>query len=130
MGGPPPGRHHLGLLADLTDRGLACPLLVISDGNAGLIGAIEQVFPQALRQRWLIHRARFAVLDRASAGWRGLTMTADGLRQLQDLRRNLLDPPRQLRPRPATAAVTSAARLEPRRHHHAAAPAGHASKLR
>jgi putative transposase len=29
-------------------------------------------------------------------------MTADGLRLLQDLRRSLLDPPRQLRPRTAT----------------------------
>jgi putative transposase len=205
-------------LADLTDRGLPLPLLVISDGNAGLIGAIEQAFPKALRQRCLIHRARnilakvpagmqsevkgafwklfdtedlktkpgpelvelvdnritqlagrysatypaamkclladregltaylrfpaehhhrirhsnfiertfgetrrrvkvigrlpgetscltlvWAVLDRASRGWRGLTMTADGLRQLQDLRRSLLDPPRQLRPQPTAA---------------------------
>jgi hypothetical protein len=31
-------------------------------------------------------------------------MTSDGLRQLQDLRRSLLDPPRQLRP--CTAAAT------------------------
>jgi len=31
-------------------------------------------------------------------------MTADGLRLLQDLRRSLLQPPRQLRPRPITAA--------------------------
>ena len=45
----------------------------------------------------------WAVLDRASAGWRGLTMTSDGLRLLQDLRRSLLDPPRQLRPGNATA---------------------------
>jgi len=44
----------------------------------------------------------WAVLDRASVGWRGFTMTADGLRLLQDLRRSLLDPPRQLRPRSAT----------------------------
>jgi putative transposase len=43
----------------------------------------------------------WAVLDRASAGWRGFTMTADGLRLLQDLRRSLLEPPRQLRPRAA-----------------------------
>ena len=204
-------------LADLRDRGLASPLLIISDGAAGLIGAIEQVYPKALRQRCLIHRARnalakvptgmqaeikdaywklfdtgdlttgpgprlvelidarisemagryaatypaamkclladregltaylrfpaehhprirhsnfiertfgetrrrtkvigrlpgetscltlvWAVLDRASRGWRGLTMTADGLRLLQDLRRSLLDPPRQLRPRAVT----------------------------
>jgi putative transposase len=204
-------------LADLTGRGLRSPLLVISDGNAGLIGAIEQAFPQALRQRCIIHRARnilakvpagmqaevkdafwklfdtedlktkpgpdlvelidhritemaekyraiypaamkclladregltaylrfpaehhhrirhsnfiertfgetrrrvkvigrlpgetscltlvWAVLDRASRGWRGLTMTAEGLRLLQDLRRSLLDPPRQLRPRTVT----------------------------
>jgi putative transposase len=44
----------------------------------------------------------WAVLDRASAGWRGFTMTSDGLRLLQDLRRSLLDPPRQLRPHTAT----------------------------
>jgi putative transposase len=200
-------------LTDLKDRGLASPLLVISDGAPGLIAAIEQAFPKALRQRCLIHRARnvlakvpagmqaevkdaywalfntedlttqpgpklvelaghritemaeryaptypaamkclvadregltaylrfpaehhhrirhsnfiertfgetrrrtkvigrlpgetscltlvWAVLDRASRGWRGLTMTADGVRLLQDLRRALLDPPRQLRP--------------------------------
>ncbi len=41
----------------------------------------------------------WAVLDRASAGWRGFTMTAAGLRLLQDLRRSLLDPPTQLRAR-------------------------------
>ncbi len=205
-------------LADLKGRGLDSPLLVISDGAAGLIGAIEQALPRALRQRCLIHRARnilakipagmqseikdaywelfdtedlktppgpdlvalidarvdafagkykplypaavkilltdrqgltaylrfpaehhhrirhsnfiertfgetrrrvkvigrlpgetscltlvWAVLDRASAGWRGLTMTSDGMRLLQDLRRSLLDPPRQLRPQPAVA---------------------------
>jgi putative transposase len=204
-------------LTGLRDRGLASPLLVISDGAAGLIAAIEQVFPKALRQRCLVHRARnilakipagmqaevkdaywkifdtddlktppgprlaeiidarigelaarygtvypsamkclttdaagltaylrfpaehhkrirhsnfiertfgetrrrvkvigrlpgetscltlvWAVLDRASRGWRGLTMTSDGLRLLQDLRRSLLDPPRQLRSRTVT----------------------------
>jgi putative transposase len=35
----------------------------------------------------------WAVLDRASHGWRGLTMTPKGLRLLQDLRRQLLHPP-------------------------------------
>jgi len=204
-------------LADLKDRGLPSPLLVISDGAPGLIAAIEQAFPKALRQRCTIHRARnilakvpagmqpeikdaywaifdtedlktkpgpklvelvdhrisemaakysatypaamkclladregltaylrfpaehhhrirhsnfiertfgetrrrtkvigrlpgetscltlvWAVLDRASRGWRGLTMTSDGLRLLQDLRRSLLEPPRQLRPRTVT----------------------------
>ena len=204
-------------LTDLKDRGLDSPLLVISDGAPGLIAAIEQAFPKALRQRCLVHRARnvlakvpagmqaevkdvywklfdtsdlttppgprlvelidariaamaakysatypaamkclttdqagltaylrfpaehhnrvrhsnfiertfgetrrrtkvigrlpgetscltlvWAVLDRASRGWRGFTMTADGLRLLQDLRRSLLDPPRQLRPRTVT----------------------------
>ncbi len=208
-----------GFLEDLKGRGLASPLLVISDGAAGLIGAAEQAFPAALRQRCLIHRARnllakipagmqaevrdaywaifdtgdlktspgpglvqlidhridefagkyqgmypaaarclragregltaylrfpaehhhrirhsnfiertfgetrrrvkvigrlpgetscltlvWAVLDRASRGWRGLTMTAAGLRLLQDLRRSLLEPPAQLRARTVTAA--------------------------
>jgi transposase-like protein len=204
-------------LADLKDRGLTSPLLIISDGAKGLIAAIEQLFPAALRQRCLIHRSRnllakipagmqaeirdgywkifdtddlktqpgpklvelidhrigefadryaatypaamkilltdragltaylrfpaehhhrirhsnfiertfgetrrrakvigrfpgetscisivWAVLDRASRGWRGLTMTADGLRLLHDLRRSLLEPPRQLQPRTVT----------------------------
>ena len=44
----------------------------------------------------------WAVLDRASRGWRGFTMTSEGTRQLQDLRRALLDPPTQLRPGRAT----------------------------
>jgi transposase-like protein len=207
----------LAFLTDLAERGLASPLLVISDGAPGLIAAIEQAYPKALRQRCLIHRARnvlakvpagmqaevkdaywkifgtedlttspgprlveiidarisemaarysatypsamkclttdregltaylrfpaehhhrtrhsnfiertfgetrrrvkvigrlpgeiscltlvWAVLDRASHGWRGLTMTSDGLRLLQDLRRSLLEPPRQLRPRTVT----------------------------
>ena len=206
-----------GFLTDLKERGLASPLLIISDGAPGLISAIEQAYPKALRQRCVIHRARnvlakipagmqaevkdaywkifdtgelktppgpklvelidarisemaarygptypaamkclttdrggltpylrfpaehhhrirhsnfiertfgetrlrtkvigrlpgetscltlvWAVLDRASAGWRGLAMTSDGLRLLQDLRRSLLEPPAQLRPRTVT----------------------------
>lgn len=199
-----------GFLTGLGERGLACPLLVISDGAAGLIGALERAMGAALRQRCLVHRARnvlakvpknaqaqvkadywaifdvpdkiepgldavgyvqnridsfakrwrdsypaavrcllddrdsltvylrfprehwtrvrhsnfiertfgetrrrvkvigrlpgehcclklvWAVLDRASAGWRGFTMTPAGLRLLADLRRSLHDPPTQL----------------------------------
>src|ERR1022692_4234910 len=206
-------------LADLKDCGLASPLLVISDGAPGLIAAIEQAYPKALRQRCLIHRARnvlakvptgmhaeikdaywklfdtedlktqpgprlvelvghritemagrysatypaamkclladregltaylrfpaehhhrirhsnfiertfgetrrrvkvigrlpgetscltlvWAVLDRASRGWRGVNTTNTGLRLLHDLRRSLLEPPSQLRPRTVTTA--------------------------
>jgi transposase-like protein len=205
-----------GFLTDLKDRGLRCPLLAVSDGAPGLITAIEQTYPSALRQRCLIHRARnvlakvpapmqaeikdaywaifdtedlktqpgpklvelidaritamaakygptypaamkclltdaagltaylrcptehhkrirhsnfiertfgetrrrtkvigrlpgetsclslvWAVLDRASKGWRGVNTTSDGLRLLHDLRRSLLEPPAQLHPRTA-----------------------------
>jgi transposase-like protein len=45
-------------LDGLVSRGLRAPLLVISDGAPGLIGAVELVFPHSLRQRCLIHRAR------------------------------------------------------------------------
>jgi putative transposase len=197
-------------LSELYHRGLQSPLLIISDGAAGLISAAEQIYARSLRQRCLIHRARnllakvpqhaqgelkaaywaifdldegiepgqdtvdtvqrridafakqygkqypaavrclladrqqlttylrfprehwprirhsnfiertfgetrrrvkvigrlpgetsclslvWAVLDRASHGWRGLTMNPTGLRQLQDLRRQLLDPPTPL----------------------------------
>lgn len=198
-------------LDQLTQRGLRAPLLAISDGAAGLVGAIYRKLPRSLRQRCLIHRARnilakvpkhaqgevkaaywsifdiptdvepgdaaealvqqrihafaatykntypaamrcllddqqaltaylrfprehwqrirhsnfiertfgetrrrtkvigrlpnenscvslvWAVLDRASRGWRGFTVTATGTRQLQDLRRQLLDPPTPIR---------------------------------
>jgi putative transposase len=72
---------------------------------------IERTFGETRRRAKVIGRFPgetscisivWAVLDRASRGWRGLTMTTDGLRLLQDLRRPLLQPPRQLRPRPAT----------------------------
>ena len=199
-----------GFLTGLGERGLACPLLVVSDGAPGLIGAVERTLGTALRQRCLIHVARnilakvpknaqaevkadywaifelpedtqpgleavkqvqaridtfatrwgdaypaavrcllkdrdsltvylrfprehwqrvrhsnfiertfgetrrrvkvigrlpgehsclslvWAVLDRASTGWRGFTMTPAGLRLLADLRRSLHDPPTQL----------------------------------
>ena len=199
-----------GFLTELGERGLGCPLLVISDGAPGLISAVERTMGAALRQRCLIHRCRnvlakvsknaqaelkadywaifevpedmapgldtvayvqqridsfaarwrdsypaavhalladresltvylrfprqhptrarhsnfiertfgesrrrvkvigrlpgehsclklvWAVLDRASAGWRGFTQIPAGLRLLQDLRRSLLEPPTQL----------------------------------
>src|ERR1019366_8875467 len=48
-------------IADLKDRGLRAPLLEISDGAPGLIAAIELHFPNSLRQRCLVHRARNAL---------------------------------------------------------------------
>ncbi|WP_297797137.1 IS256 family transposase [Mycobacterium sp.] len=198
-------------LDELKSRGLRPPLLVISDGAAGLVGAIERTMARSLRQRCLIHRCRnvlakvparaqaevkaaywtifdvpadiepgenaeavvqqrirafaatyqtafpaavrclqqdqraltaylrfprehwhrirhsnfiertfgetrrrvkvigrlpgetscvslvWAVLDRASRGWRGFTITTTGTRLLQDLRRQLLDPPTPIR---------------------------------
>ena len=47
-----------GFLGDLKARGRRVPLLVISDGAPGLLGAIEVELSAALRQRCLIHRAR------------------------------------------------------------------------
>jgi transposase-like protein len=48
-------------LADLVARGLRPPLLVVSDGGAGMIGALDRVFGRGWRQRCLVHRARNAV---------------------------------------------------------------------
>ena len=47
-----------GFLDDMVARGLRPPLLVVSDGTPGLIGAVELVFPHSLRQRCAIHRCR------------------------------------------------------------------------
>ena len=215
VGGGESGDGWADFLTELGDRGLACPLLVISDGAAGLVGAVERTMSAALRQRCLIHRCRnivakvpknaaadvkadywktfdlpetvepgidtvqlvqaridafagrwrdsypaavkclltdrdsltvylrfprehwtrvrhsnfiertfgetrrrvkvigrlpgetsclslvWAVLDRASRGWRGFTMTANGLRLLHELRQQLLHPPAALRRDPA-----------------------------
>jgi putative transposase len=63
---------------------------------------IERTFGETRRRAKVIGRFPgetscltlvWAVLDRASRGWRGLTMTSDGLRLLQDLRRSLLEHP-------------------------------------
>ena len=63
---------------------------------------IERTFGEARRRTKVIGRLPgeqsclslvWAVLDRASKGWRGLTMTPKILRQLQDLRRDLLGGP-------------------------------------
>ncbi len=43
---------------DLLRRGLRQPLLVISDGNPGLVNAIVQKFPVAHRQRCIAHTLR------------------------------------------------------------------------
>jgi putative transposase len=70
---------------------------------------IERTFGETRRRTKVIGRLPgeasclslvWAVLDRASRGWRGLAMTPQGLRLLQDLRRQLLDPPTPIR-RPA-----------------------------
>jgi putative transposase len=47
-----------GFLDGMVGRGLRSPLLVVSDGAPGLIAAVELVFPNSLRQRCAIHRAR------------------------------------------------------------------------
>lgn len=68
---------------------------------------IERTFGETRRRvkviGWLPGEASclslvWAVLDRAARGWRGLTMSTQSTRLLQDLRRQLLDPPTPIRP--------------------------------
>ena len=49
-----------------------------------------------------------AVLDRASRGWRGVTMTPTGTRLLADLRHQLLDRPIPIRKPGTTTNITDA----------------------
>ncbi len=42
----------------LVSRGLRPPVLMTSDGAPGLTAALEEVFPEALRQRCLVHKTR------------------------------------------------------------------------
>ena len=71
----------------------------------GCANFIERTFGETRRRVKVIGRLPgeqcclklvWAVLDRASTGWRGFTMTPAGLRLLADLRRSLHDPPTQL----------------------------------
>jgi putative transposase len=57
-------RHEdwLDLGRDLTRRGLPSPWLVVSDGAPGLIRAIEELWPEADRQRCSVHRLRNIVV--------------------------------------------------------------------
>jgi hypothetical protein len=48
----------VGFLEAMVARGLGSPVLTATDGAPGLCAAIDQVFPQARRQRCLIHRSR------------------------------------------------------------------------
>jgi putative transposase len=77
---------------------------------------IERTFGETRRRVKVIGRLSgeqscvslvWAVLDRASRGWRGLTMTPKALRLLQDLRRQLLHPPaaKEAVDEPVTAAA-------------------------
>ncbi|MBV8293152.1 MAG: hypothetical protein JOY55_15310 [Mycobacterium sp.] len=81
----------------------------------GLQIIIERTFGESRRRVKVIGRLPgettclslvWAVLDRASRGWRGVTQTPATIRQLQDLRHQLLEPPRQLRPRTTKTAKT------------------------
>jgi putative transposase len=80
---------------------------------------IERTFGETRRRTKVIGRLPgersclslvWAVLDRASNGWRGVVMTPAGVRLLQDLRRQLLLPPRlQKEVVDQTESVTAAA---------------------
>lgn len=63
-------------LRDLKARGLADPILVITDGAPGLIRAVEEVFPRSLRQRCLAHRLRNLEAKVPEERWRELKAQA------------------------------------------------------
>jgi len=50
--------NWLEFLRDMVRRGLQTPVLVTTDGAPGLIRAVEEVFPNSLRQRCLAHKTR------------------------------------------------------------------------
>lgn len=54
---------------DLKRRGLVDPCLVVTDGAPGLIRAVEECFPRALRGRCLAHRMRNLQSKVSEADW-------------------------------------------------------------
>lgn len=57
-------------LRDLKARGLVDPILEATDGAPGLIRAVEEVFPRALRQRCLAHKIRNLEAKVPAEAWR------------------------------------------------------------
>jgi putative transposase len=51
-------QNWLDFLRDMIRRGLQTPVLITTDGAPGLIRAVEEVFPNSLRQRCLAHKIR------------------------------------------------------------------------
>ena len=47
-----------GVLTDLVERGLKSPQLIITDGNPGLLKAINDIWSEVPRQRCAVHRIR------------------------------------------------------------------------
>jgi transposase-like protein len=50
--------NWLEFLRDMVKRGLQTPVLVTTDGAPGLMRAVEEIFPNSLRQRCLAHKTR------------------------------------------------------------------------
>lgn len=57
-------------LRDLKARGLADPMLVVTDGAPGLIRAVEECLPRALRQRCVAHKTRNLETKVPAERWR------------------------------------------------------------
>ena len=58
LGGRESTESWKGVLRDLVDRGMPEPKLAITDGNPGLLRALNEVMPQTARQRCTAHRTR------------------------------------------------------------------------
>lgn len=58
LGGRESTESWKGVLNDLVERGLNEPLLLVIDGNPGLLKAIKDIWPKIARQRCAIHRIR------------------------------------------------------------------------
>jgi transposase-like protein len=72
---------------DMKTRGLADPLLVVIDGNAGLRSALRECWPQALVQRCQVHKMRNILCklpERARAGIKKLIQKAFTAKTLAD----------------------------------------------
>ena len=63
-------------MRDLKARGLADPVLVVTDGAPGLIRAVEECLPRALRQRCLAHKLRNLETKVPAERWREVTAMA------------------------------------------------------
>tara|TARA_B100000315_G_C14516907_1_gene559618 strand:- start:55 stop:1320 length:1266 start_codon:yes stop_codon:yes gene_type:complete len=85
LGGKESSEAWLEFLRDLAQRGLQTPLAVTTNGNRGLIPAVDQMWPNSLRLRCWVHKMRNFASKVPDDRWGEVKPYLLAIRDAQDL---------------------------------------------